>query len=278
MQKLPGSIRIMTWNVEHFDILEHKIHPEVKQKMIDLINEYQPDIACFQEMVGGENKKAINNIGNFQQQLGFPDYYYTYDLKDNFDEHHHFGIMIFSKFPIVNKVSRQFPPVEYNSRFQYVDLKINNDTIRIFNVHLQSLRFSPSNRNYLDNPTMESDSDIAQSKTVIRKLKTGFLKRAIQAERIKVEMNASPYPKIVCGDFNDVPNSYAYETIGAGMMNAFVKKGTGIGRTFSSISPTLRIDNIFLDKHFAVEQVTRIPKILSDHFPVIADFIIASDK
>lgn len=278
MQKLPGSIRIISWNVEHFDILEHKTHPEVKQKMIALLNEYQPDIACFQEMVAGESKKAINNIENFQQDLGFPEYYYSYDVRDNFDEHHHFGNMIFSKFPIINKVTPPFPLTDYNSRFEYVDVKINKDTIRIFNVHLQSLRFSQSNRDYLDHPMIKSDSDIAQSKTVIRKLKIGFLRRALQAERIKSKMTESPYPKIVCGDFNDVPNSYAYETIGADMKNAFVQKGTGIGRTFSAISPTLRIDNIFLDNHFEVEQVTRVPKILSDHFPLIADFIISSNK
>ena len=71
----------MTWNVEHFDILEHKTHPEVKQKMIDLINQFQPDIACFQEMVAGENKKSINNIAAMQQALGFRDYYYSFELR-----------------------------------------------------------------------------------------------------------------------------------------------------------------------------------------------------
>jgi endonuclease/exonuclease/phosphatase family metal-dependent hydrolase len=68
-----------------------------------------------------------------------------------------------------------------------------------------------------------------------------------------------------------VPNSYAYRTIGYGMKDAFTEKGTGFGRTFSGISPTLRIDNIFVDKRFNVGQFTRIAKKLSDHFPIIAD-------
>ena len=84
-------------------------------------------------------------------------------------------------------------------------------------------------------------------------------------------MDKSPYPVIVCGDFNDIPNSYAYNTIGKGMKNAFAEKGSGIGRTFSGISPTLRIDNIFVADKFSVDQFLRIPKILSDHFPVFAD-------
>jgi endonuclease/exonuclease/phosphatase family metal-dependent hydrolase len=84
-------------------------------------------------------------------------------------------------------------------------------------------------------------------------------------------LNNSPYPVIVCGDFNDVPVSFAYETIGDGLQNAFVAKGSGISRTFSSISPTLRIDNIFTDKKFKVTQFTRIKNTLSDHFPIVAD-------
>ncbi len=87
-------------------------------------------------------------------------------------------------------------------------------------------------------------------------------------------MNKSPYPVIICGDFNDVPNSYAYSKIGKNMHNAFVKKGAGIGRTFSRITPTLRIDNIFTDKKFTIEQYTRIKEKLIDHYPIIADITL----
>ena len=76
---------------------------------------------------------------------------------------------------------------------------------------------------------------------------------------------------IVCGDFNDVPNSYAYHTIGNGMKNAFAETGVGLGRTFTGIAPTLRIDNIFADIRFDVLQYIRVKKKLSDHFPILTD-------
>ena len=76
---------------------------------------------------------------------------------------------------------------------------------------------------------------------------------------------------MVTGDFNDVPNSYAYHTIGGPMNNAFVEKGSGLGRTFSGISPVLRIDNIFVDTKMNVLQFILLKKKLSDHFPLMAD-------
>ena len=271
-QKENNALRIMSWNVEHFDILEHKTHPETKQKMLQLIKDYQPDIACFQEMVGSDNvPEAINYIPDFMREERFEDYHYSYNPKLNFDNEHHFGIITFSKYPIINRQTISFYPNDYNSIFQYTDIVKDTDTFRVFNIHLQSLKFTATNLEYIDKPTIKDQEDIQKSKSLISKLKTGFLKRKVQAERIKAEIDKSPYPIIVCGDFNDVPNSYAYNTIGKGLQNTFAEKGSGIGRTFSGISPTLRIDNIFASEPFTVLQYTRIPKKMSDHFPLISD-------
>ena len=277
--KLPNSIRVMSWNVEHFDILEHKTHPERKQEMLDLINKYSPDVACFQEMVGGDfDSTAINFVPRIAKQLKYQYYYYSYDKRDDFDGKHHYGIITFSRFPIIQKYTYNPIELEYNSIFQSVDVAKDSDTFRVFNVHLQSLKFSDVSRQYIENPEMKGRIDIEKSKNIISKFKTGFAKRKLQSERIKKSMNESPYKVILCGDFNDVPNSYAYNTIGKGLKNAYAEKGTGIGRTFSSISPTLRIDNIFVDKKLAVDQYVRVKKKLSDHFPIIADITIESKK
>ena len=277
IQKKPGSLRVMSWNVEQFNILHHKDHPEVKQEMLDLINKYDPDIACFQEVVAGDKKKSINYFPDIQKALRFTDYLYSYSLKDDFDSYHHFGRVIFSKLPVINKQAVVNYPNDYNATFQYIDVLKGNDTIRVFNVHLQSLKFTKANLSYLDKAGLHSDSNITESKSIVSKIKTGFIKRSIQANFIQDEISNSPYPVIVCGDFNDVPNSYAYETIGHGLQNAFVEKGSGIARTFSTISPTLRIDNIFADKKFTVVHFTRVKKLLSDHFPILADLILSQN-
>ncbi len=269
-KKAESVIRIMSWNVEQFNIQNYKTHPERKAEMLRLIKRYDPDIACLQEVVAGENIHAINYLPSIDSQLNFRDFFFSYKLQNDFDRYHHFGTIIYSKYPIIRKQFMVNNPNDYNSTFQYVDVLIGKDTVRIFNVHLQSLKFTKENREYLDSGHIKTTA-ARESRSVIAKIKAGILKRAVQARFVKDEMNHTPYPKILCGDFNDVPLSYAYETIGQGMQNAFVEKGYGISRTFSAISPTLRIDNIFADSNFVITQFTRIKRNYSDHFPIIAD-------
>jgi endonuclease/exonuclease/phosphatase family metal-dependent hydrolase len=271
--KPENALRIMTWNVAQFDVLNNKKHPEVRNRMFNVINEYEPDIACFQEMVAEDSTVTDHgHMDEFLQKLKFSDYLYSYNSKEDFWGYAHFGIIIFSKYPIIKKQTVSFYPNNYNSIFQYVDIVKGEDTIRIFNVHLQTLRFSKSNLKYIEQPTIEDENAaIKESKNIIGKFKRGFLKRHVQADRIRAEIEESPYPVIITGDFNDVPNSYAYHTIGKEMNNAFVEKGSGLGRTFSGISPVLRIDNIFTDKKMDVLQFQRFNKKLSDHFPIVAD-------
>jgi endonuclease/exonuclease/phosphatase family metal-dependent hydrolase len=268
------TIRVMSWNVEHFNMLQYRKHPERKSEMIDFINEVNPDIACFQEMVAGEDrKKCINTIAEFKRKFSFPSSYYVYDTTFDFDQNHHFGIIIYSKYPIVKMQRVVSDPTEYNSIFQYVDVVKNNDTFRVFNIHLQSLRFTDANRKYIDNPGITGENDWEATKNILIKYKTGMEKRQRQSDFIKKTLDESPYPVILCGDFNDVPNSYAYNRIGEGLNNAFTSLGSGISNTYDGLSPTLRIDNIFADKNFNIVQYNRFVKKLSDHFPIVADLV-----
>ncbi|HMK03222.1 MAG TPA: endonuclease/exonuclease/phosphatase family protein [Ferruginibacter sp.] len=270
--KQQDDLRVMSWNVAQFNALTAKTRPEEKKGMLDLVNEYRPDIACFQEMVAEDSTvKDHGHMEEFLERLKFSHHFYSYNKKEDFWGYAHFGIIIFSRYPIINSKTISFYPHNYNSIFQYADIVKGADTIRVFNIHLQTMRFSRANLKYIDKPTVDDKSAIEESKNIISKFKAGFLKRKVQAERIRAEINNSPYPVIVCGDFNDVPNSYAYQTIGKNMKNAFVEKGIGLGRTFSGISPVLRIDNIFMDAGFDVQQFLRINKKMSDHFPIVAD-------
>jgi endonuclease/exonuclease/phosphatase family metal-dependent hydrolase len=273
LEKKRGALRLMSWNVAQFDVLHAKKNPGVRDQMIELVNKYQPDVACFQEMVCEDSMvtRTHGNVNEYLKRMNFKDYFYSYNRKEDFWDFAHFGVIIFSRYPIINRQTVMWYPYDYNSIFQYADIAKGSDTFRLFNIHLQSLRFSRENLRYIDEPTVEDEESLKEQKSILGKFKTGFLKREVQANRVRAEINKSPYPVMVCGDFNDVPNSYAYHTIGEGMKNAFAEKGAWLGRTFSGIAPTLRIDNIFADKRYEVLQYVRVKKKLSDHFPILAD-------
>jgi endonuclease/exonuclease/phosphatase family metal-dependent hydrolase len=116
---------------------------------------------------------------------------------------------------------------------------------------------------------------LTQSRAVAGKLKTAYKKRAEQAILLHKKIKESPYPVLVCGDFNDVPGSFTYFTIKDNLQDAFLKKEFGFGRTYRFISPTLRIDYILADKKFTIKQYTKIVAPYSDHYPVIADIKIS---
>ena len=94
------------------------------------------------------------------------------------------------------------------------------------------------------------DSMLQASRSLAKKLKDALGLRGYQADTVRRQLDASPYPYIICGDFNDVPNSYTYFHIRGNLQDAFIAKSFGIGRSYIHISPTLRIDYILPSKEF----------------------------
>jgi endonuclease/exonuclease/phosphatase family metal-dependent hydrolase len=105
----------------------------------------------------------------------------------------------------------------------------------------------------------------------------GYTFRGFQADLVRNKLDSCPYPEIICGDFNDVPNSYTYFRIKGNRQDVFVRKGSGLGRSFTAVSPTLRIDYILTDKAFDVLQYNRFLVPWSDHYPIVADLKLAEE-
>ncbi len=164
----------------------------------------------------------------------------------------------------------------YAEHLIYADVEFQNKRVRIFTTHLQSVRFDDREYDAISKIKKRDGTGLTDSKVIEKKLRMAYKFRESQAKLAKEKINESPYPVIVCGDFNDVPNSFTYFTIGENLQDAFLKKGSGIGRTFRYLSPTLRIDYILADKKFLVDQYNCLKVPYSDHYPIVADINISN--
>jgi endonuclease/exonuclease/phosphatase family metal-dependent hydrolase len=274
VQKQEGDIRVLTWNVLSFDEPNRNIkHPSTyRNNMFDFIKEQDPDVLCFQEYLEPNSKKYYSNV----QDMVKMGYKYHFRVADYARKNNTFqnGVAIFSKHPIKDSGRVQYSGPQNLRAAEsliYADVEINGRMIRVYTTHLQSVLFQNKEFRSLEIIKNAEDSMLEASKSLVKKLRIGYMFRGDQADEVRKHADNSPYPEIICGDFNDVPNSYTYFKVRGDREDAFVKKGLGIGRTFRNISPTLRIDYIFADKQFEVVQFKRFVLPYSDHFPFITD-------
>ena len=277
-EKPDGSIRIMTWNVTWFDeqLKADKSRVSYRNKMLDFIKEKQPDVLCFQEYFEPHSKRYPYNNKMDITNLGYPYSMVVYDYT-GWKTAWQTGVAIFSKYPIIDSVHIKYPgPLNFRAAESLIgtDINFNGQTIRVFTTHLQSVLFK--SKDYRNIELIKSgDSMIEASKSVALKLAQGYKFRSQQVKIVRQQLDSSPYPEIICGDFNDVPNSYTYFKIKGDRKDSFTQAGKGIGRTFATLAPTLRIDYIMTDPRFTVKQYVRHFVPYSEHYPVIADLTLS---
>lgn len=276
--KTDSTLRIATWNTHLFNFYEN--NGKLDDDMMRTVRSFKADVLSVQEFVFSLDSNSEISLDKVKKKLG---YKYVVAANDRAfgvhtypaphkERYHPFCVALFSNYPILSWEKVQSKK-EYNQTFLRADLKIGNDTIRFFNIHLQSMHFVNKDYDFIENID-EQDAETVNhnGRNIIRKMRTAYLFRAEQAKKVKEEVNKSPYPVIVCGDMNDVPNSYAYQKISSGLKDVFTEKGAGIGPTFQFLSPTLRIDYILHSKAITVQQIKIVRPSPGDHNPIIADF------
>ncbi|HVF80703.1 MAG TPA: endonuclease/exonuclease/phosphatase family protein [Flavisolibacter sp.] len=270
-QKKAETLRIVHWNVARFTEWRKNNNKgsQTRLKMMDQIKEQAADVLCMQEFFTSTDPVYYDNLNHIMKELGYQYYYYSRMTDGNLQW---FGNAIFSKLPIIDSGKIFFPHAKYPETLLHADILYGQDTIRVYTTHLQSVQFRQEDFNNIKE-VKEKQKDIVQNtKGIFGKLRRAFAFRKEQADIISEVVSNDPHPTILTGDFNDVPNSYAYATVkGDKLEDVFLKKGFGVGRTFNDISPTLRIDYILATKDFEVMQFNRVVKNLSDHYMLVAD-------
>lgn len=263
------ELKVMSFNVRLFNLYNWFHNQETRSAIFRFLERESPDIVCFQEFYHSEDpKENYHNTDSLFRLLHADQAHIEYTV--TLRETHHWGIATFSKYPIVRQQAVHFKKKGGNI-FLLTDVRVGDDTIRIFNTHLESIRFRWEDYQFirnLGNEEVEQD-EIAGGINILRRLKRAFVKRANQVEVLHDSIDASPYPVILCGDFNDTPSSYAVHILSDDLTDAFRESGKGNGRTYSGLFPSFRIDYIFHDKRMSSRNYsTYREESLSDHFPI----------
>ncbi|MBT8275012.1 MAG: endonuclease/exonuclease/phosphatase family protein [Bacteroidia bacterium] len=236
------SLTLLSYNVRLFNAYEKDVDTvEVSEVISEMIDAKNPDVISIQEYY-------------LPNSADFSDYPYQFI---HFHDENKLGHAIFSKYPIVNKGAFDFQ--SYNNSI-YADVVKGKDTIRIYNLHLQSLGVLP-NVEYLQDGDKER---------IRKRMSINFEKQQVQVKKILAHKTTSPYPVLLSGDFNNTPFSYIYRNLKADMKDSFLERGNGIGTTFKFDFYPMRIDYILMSKTFEVVKFETLEKSFSDHKPVCA--------
>jgi endonuclease/exonuclease/phosphatase family metal-dependent hydrolase len=244
-----------------FNIGSTLSYDKTTKKLNDFIKKQDGDIICFQEFAGNEDglKSNIKVVESLK----------VYLHKMRIDGN---STVIFSKFPIIAKNTIPFDNPNGGNGCNYADIKLKNDKIiRIYNAHLESNSVSGIADYLTEKAEFDKKATWGKVLTMLKLVRRNARKRANQAEKIAQHISSSPYPVIVCGDFNDIPVSYTYNVMSENLTDAFKSKGSGFGTTYSGNIPALKIDYILTDKKITPLSFD-IPDVrFSDHFPVVSE-------
>lgn len=235
------SIDIMSYNTRLFNKYGWMKDEEIPEKLIRFINEQNPEVLCLQEF-----------------DMSYKNAFEEYPYQVFSDEDSNKSIQaIFSKYPIKNSKVIEFE--SSNNAALYADLQVANYSLRVFNIHLQSLGVS--------DPEALTNQE---PKRLVKRMSSMFSKQEAQAQLIRSQIDSTPSYSIVAGDFNNTQFSRVYRLIKGAMNDSFIERGSGFGRSFDFKLFPMRIDFILTDQRLEVVEHQNFDVLYSDHYPISA--------
>lgn len=259
------TFSVMSYNVHTFRKHSERRTEEGKNQIRAMkawVGDSGADVLCMPEYYDEDN--TILDSGNYLRKKG---YKYTAHFHRKKYGKSYWGLAILSKYPIVALRDTIF--AAQNGMIQ-ADVQIGNDTVRVIGVHLYSMMLSLGS--LVHQKEMEGIKD--EGRSTLGKMKNGFIKRSQESKVLEKWVTDSPFPVVVCGDFNEVPYGYVYGKLRNLLRNSFEEKGTGFGFTFNHLPYFIRIDHQFYDEQrLSVHKFTTYSKIkYSDHYPVMGTY------
>ena len=263
------ELKILTYNVRVFNRWNWSKEKNLGMKAINYIKKTSADIVCLQEFYS-DKLNGKNTVDSIKSNSTLANAHISFATRRA--RTFNYGIATFTSYPIINKGKVKLKQDE--NFCIYTDLLIDKDTVRVYNLHLESIHLGYDDYHLIENINKTDTIDVRGIRNILSKLKKGYQKRARQADVIAAHIETCQYPAIICGDFNDTPVSYVYKRLTNSLVDAFRLSGNGIGSTYINKYSTFRIDFVLhSDKLLSFNHKT--PRIeFSDHYPVMCSLKI----
>ncbi|MEI7662548.1 MAG: endonuclease/exonuclease/phosphatase family protein [Bacteroidota bacterium] len=269
-----NGIKLVTYNVHSLYGNQRGEHvPGTKSRVTEFLSEQKADIICIQEFFAmGEDYSQT--LEKFTKSIRL-DYCYFKNYQEFYNKQKINAIATFSRYPIVN--TGHFKLQDHSLYAIFTDIVVNRDTIRVYNLHLESIRFGDDDYSFyshLTEPDKEKTPIKLGSKRMLWKLRKAFILRSTEVNNLKKDIAACPYPIILAGDFNDTPSSYSYRQLTSELTDSFREAGNGFFEsTYAGKFPSFRIDYILYSDKFSALAYRKFDIELSDHFPVTSTLV-----
>ena len=235
------GLSVMSYNVRSFNRFKWLDTSNIPKEINTFITNESPDIISFQEY-------AIDLAPIFKD--------YPYLFFTPYTRNGKVGSCIISKLPLYNPQPVLFTGSENGG--MYVDFLYKKDTLRLYNIHFESLGFN----------LKDTLVDSHYSKKIRSKINEVFAIQQLQILQVKQIMNGSIFPEIICTDLNNNAFSKSYRALSKGMKDSFLAKGAGFGATYQFPYFPLRIDFILTDPKMKTISFKTHSVKLSDHKPI----------
>lgn len=266
------SFTLLTYNVLHFWDFRGNVPNLERNATIDYILEADADIVNFQEV---EFIKSWPLWHITPEQVRALDARYPYRVVNVNNQ-----LTVLSKYPF--EYENISIPEPMDIRLALFKLNIKGRTVRLFNVHLESIGLSMADKELYQSLFEKAPGSERQWKKelkdvkhqLIDKLSIAYGKRADQARFIRHTIDSIGGDFIVAGDFNDIQGCYAVRTIlGDDMHDAYAENAFGPTITYHGNRFYFRIDHVLYGGGMRAVDIERGDVPSSDHYPLFTTFV-----
>lgn len=246
------GLNVATYNVAMFG---REMNGYKSGDILALMKSNDVDVFCIQEYQ--DQSGDMSNSENYLSK------YFTSMAKGQPD------MVIFSRrYPIIDSQAIDFGHTGNSA--MWADIDVNGKVVRVFNVHLETTGINSALHQA---EKQEKKGELVERNALLRAIygryTRGMAIRAQQADIVAAEIEKSPHPVILCGDFNDVPYSYVYRKMKGDLTDGFKEAGKGFMYTMRDGKKKVRIDYIFHNEDMEGYNYRTLNVTYSDHLPVL---------